>query len=114
VIFCIWLSDVLTAAHRTLSGIFFAKVRFQVEIEPAQEHRSLCPINLALEVFGDKWTLLIIRDMMFGGKRHFREMLKSEEHIASNILADRLTKLVKAGILTRTGDTASANRSHPN
>ena len=53
------------------------------------EHRSLCPINLSLELFGDRWSLLIIRDMMFGGKRPFRELLRSEERISSNILADR-------------------------
>ena len=51
-------------------------------------HRSGCPINLTLEVVGDKWSLLIIRDMIFGNRRHFRELLlKSEEGIASNILA---------------------------
>jgi DNA-binding HxlR family transcriptional regulator len=76
-----------------------------------EEHRSLCPINLALEVFGDKWTLLIIRDMIFGGKRHFREMLKSEEHIASNILADRLAKLVEQGIVTRAGDPSHRQKA---
>lgn len=66
--------------------------------------RSGCPINLGLEVFGDKWTLLIIRDVMFGGKRHFREFLASDEGISSNILADRLAMLVGTGILTRAED----------
>ena len=67
-------------------------------------HRSLCPINLALEVFGDRWTLLIIRDIMFAGRRHFRELLQSDEGISSNILADRLRMLVERGILTRADD----------
>lgn len=66
--------------------------------------RSGCPVNLGLEVFGDKWTLLIIRDMMFAGKRHFREFLASDEAISSNILSDRLAMLVEAGIVTRAGD----------
>lgn len=66
--------------------------------------RSGCPINLGLEVFGDKWTLLIIRDIMFAGKRHFREFLASDEGISSNILSDRLAMLVAAGILTRADD----------
>ncbi|KFC68544.1 Transcriptional regulator, HxlR family [Devosia sp. LC5] len=66
--------------------------------------RSGCPINLGLEMFGDKWTLLIIRDMMFAGKRHFREFLASDEAISSNILSDRLAMLVGAGIVTRAGD----------
>ena len=66
--------------------------------------RSLCPINLALEVFGDRWTLLIVRDLMFAGKRRFREFLQSDEHIASNVLADRLSLLVDSGVVTRSGD----------
>ncbi len=71
---------------------------------PPHEHRSLCPINLALELFGDRWTLLIVRDLMFGGKRHFREFLHSDEGIASNILTDRLNMLVQQGIVTRSDD----------
>jgi DNA-binding HxlR family transcriptional regulator len=71
---------------------------------PPNEPRSYCPINLSLEIFGDTWTLLVLRDMMFGGKRHFREFLESDEHISSNILADRLARLVDSGILTKSGD----------
>ena len=68
-------------------------------------HRSGCPINLTLEIVGDKWSLLVLRDIIFGGKRHFRELLtKSQEGIASNILADRLRTLVEQGILTRSSD----------
>ncbi len=66
--------------------------------------RSGCPINLSLEVFGDKWSLLIIRDMIFGGKRHFRELLRSQEGISSNILADRLKMLVEQRMLTKRDD----------
>jgi DNA-binding HxlR family transcriptional regulator len=66
--------------------------------------RSYCPINLGLEVFGDAWTLLVLRDLMFGGKRHFRELLQSEEGISSNILADRLKRLIDRDILSRTDD----------
>ncbi|WP_262899437.1 winged helix-turn-helix transcriptional regulator [Chryseosolibacter histidini] len=69
-----------------------------------EKHRSLCPINLSLEVFGDKWTLMIIRDIMFGGKRYFRELLQSEEKIASNILTDRLNMLEREGIISKTED----------
>lgn len=67
-------------------------------------HRSYCPINLSLEVFGDRWTLLVLRDMMFAGKRHFREFLQSDELIASNILAKRLELLVEQGIVTKADD----------
>lgn len=66
--------------------------------------RSGCPVNLGLEIFGDKWTLLIIRDLMFAGKRHYREFLASAEGISSNILANRLAMLVEQGILTRRDD----------
>src|SRR5690606_15350371 len=67
--------------------------------------RSGCPINLSIEVLGDKWSLVILRDMIFGGRRHFRELLTgSLEGIASNILADRLRRLVEAGVLTRADD----------
>src|SRR3954469_7390172 len=71
---------------------------------PAAEPRSYCPINLSLEIFGDTWTLLVLRDLMFAGKRHFRELLQSEERISSNILADRLARLVEHGLLTKSDD----------
>jgi DNA-binding HxlR family transcriptional regulator len=67
--------------------------------------RSGCPINLSLEVRGEKWSLLFIRDMMLGNRRHFRELLtKSEEGISSNILADRLKTLLDEKIITRVDD----------
>jgi DNA-binding HxlR family transcriptional regulator len=76
------------------------------------ECRSGCPINLTLEVVGDKWSLLVIRDMMFGNRRHFRELLnKSAEGIASNILADRLKRLVEQGIVTRAEDPSHRQRT---
>jgi DNA-binding HxlR family transcriptional regulator len=66
--------------------------------------RSGCPINAAVEAFGDRWSLLVLRDVMFGGRRHFRELQAgSEEGIASNVLADRLKRLVADGLLTRDG-----------
>jgi DNA-binding HxlR family transcriptional regulator len=68
-------------------------------------HRSGCPINLTLEALGDKWSLIVVRDIMFGGRRRFRELLTgSQEGIASNILADRLQHLVELGVLTRAAD----------
>ncbi|MPZ55103.1 MAG: transcriptional regulator [Rhizobiales bacterium] len=74
-------------------------------------HRSGCPINLTLEVVGDKWSLLIVRDMIFGNRRHFRALLtKSEEGIASNILADRLKRLTEQGIISRADDPSHAQK----
>ena len=67
--------------------------------------RSGCPINLTLEALGDRWSLIVIRDIMFGNRRHYRELLAgSLEGIASNILADRLKRLVAEGLLTRADD----------
>jgi DNA-binding HxlR family transcriptional regulator len=71
------------------------------------EGRSGCPINLAVEVLGDKWSLVVIRDMMFGNRRHFRELLQhSQEGIASNILAARLQRLTELGLVSRTPDAS--------
>lgn len=70
-----------------------------------QTHRSGCPINLTLEQLGDRWSLIVIRDVMFGNRRRYGELLEqSEESIASNILADRLKRLTGAGLLTRSPD----------
>lgn len=62
--------------------------------------RSGCPVSLALEIFGDRWSLLIVRDVMVRGYRTFQEFLQSGEGIASNVLAERLKRLRAAGILT--------------
>jgi DNA-binding HxlR family transcriptional regulator len=69
------------------------------------DQRSGCPINLTMEVLGDRWSLIILRDMIFGNRRHFRELLtQSLEGIASNILAARLKHLVEVGLLSRHDD----------
>ena len=76
------------------------------------EVRSGCPINLTLEVLGDRWSLIVIRDVMFGNRRHFRVLLtQSEEGIASNILADRLKRLVDSGLLTRSEDPSHKQKA---
>jgi DNA-binding HxlR family transcriptional regulator len=74
--------------------------------------RSGCPINLALETIGDRWSLIVIRDVMFGNRRHFRVLLnESEEGIASNILADRLKRLVEAGLLSKADDPSHKQKA---
>lgn len=79
---------------------------------PAQglERRSDCPISYSLDIFGDRWTLLVVRDLVFGGKRHFRDFLASPEGIASNILADRLKTLECCGIVSRHTDPEHASK----
>jgi DNA-binding HxlR family transcriptional regulator len=69
-----------------------------------RSHRSTCPISAALEVLGDRWSLLIVRDMMFGGARTYTDFLASDEGIATNILANRLSKLQASGIITGARD----------
>jgi len=64
--------------------------------------RSGCAINAAVEAIGDQWSLIVLRDIIFGNRRHFRDLLTlSDERIASNILASRLKSLVAEGLLTR-------------
>lgn len=64
--------------------------------------RSGCPINMTMELLGDRWSFVVLRDVMFGGRTRFRELLdNSLEGIASNVLASRLAKLTGAGLLTR-------------
>ncbi len=78
-------------------------------IRNSKNCRSNCPINFVLETFGDKWTLLIVRDLMFKGKSSYTEFLQSDEKISTNILADRLKKLEDNGIVEKS--VASDNRS---
>lgn len=69
-----------------------------------RQYRSGCPINFSLEMFGDRWTLLVIRDMLLMRKTTFGQMLASPEKIATNILAHRLRWLEKQKIITKSRD----------
>jgi DNA-binding HxlR family transcriptional regulator len=72
--------------------------------------RSLCPISLALDIFGDAWTLLIVRDLMFKGMNTFNAFLNAGEGIATNVLADRLARLEACGLIDKTRDPDDARR----
>ena len=72
--------------------------------------QSGCPVAYSLDVFGDKWTLVVIRDMLMVGKRHYGEFLESPERIASNVLADRLKRLEDAGIVSKETDPSSQSK----
>jgi DNA-binding HxlR family transcriptional regulator len=94
---CKW-SEQVNMTDCEVPSEFMADVRDRV-------HRSGCPINLAIEVMGDRWSLVLLRDVMFGDRHYFRELLAgSQEGIASNILADRLRRLVANGLLWRSDD----------
>ncbi len=73
-------------------------------------HASGCPIALSLDVFGDRWTLLVLRDLLFRGKRRFSEFAAAPEAIATNVLADRLRRLEQDGVVARHHDPADGRR----
>ncbi|QYJ04265.1 helix-turn-helix transcriptional regulator [Nocardioides panacisoli] len=78
----------------------------------AATQRSGCPINLTVELLGDRWTLLILRDIVFADRRHFRELLReSQEGLTSSVLADRVERLVDAGVLVREDDPSHRQKS---
>ena len=74
------------------------------------ERRSTCPIAFGLDAFGDRWSLLVLRDVIFEGKARFLEFAGSDERIATNVLADRLERLVDAGLLEKRPDGGDARR----
>jgi len=74
------------------------------------EVRSHCPINFTLEHFGDKWSFLIIRDLMFKGKRHYNEFLEAGEKVSTSVLGDRLKKLEEMGIISKGEDVVKKSR----
>jgi len=80
---------------------------------PKKRHpkrRSGCPLNASVEMLGDRWSLLILRDMMLRGFRTYRQFLASYEGIATNILADRLRKLQAHGIIAAKPDTSDGRK----
>jgi DNA-binding HxlR family transcriptional regulator len=76
----------------------------------AVKRRSGCPVSIGLETIGDRWSLLVVRDMMVRGLHTFKEFQNSAEHIATNVLADRLRKLQAAGIIFAEPDPEDGRR----
>jgi len=74
------------------------------------QRRSDCPISFALDIFGDKWSLLIIRDLLFKQKRRYGQFAGSEEKVSTNILADRLAKLEAEGLISKEPDPQSGRQ----
>ncbi|EDK72364.1 transcriptional regulator, HxlR family [candidate division TM7 genomosp. GTL1] len=73
--------------------------------------KSLCPINFTLEIFGDPWSLLIVRDMATLGKKTFSDFMDSEEHIGTSVLAERLAHLEKKGIIAKKPDEVDKRKT---
>jgi DNA-binding HxlR family transcriptional regulator len=78
--------------------------------KPGPKRRSECPLNASVEMLGDRWSLLIIRDMMLKGACTYKTFMECYEGIATNILADRLRKLVDYGIITTEPDPADKRK----
>lgn len=78
--------------------------------KPKKQRRSGCPLSVSLELFGDRWSLLIVRDLMVRALRTFREFQESGEGIATNVLADRLKKLEAAGIVGREAEESDGRK----
>src|SRR6266851_1016188 len=78
--------------------------------QASSKRRSGCPLNASVEILGDRWSLLIIRDMMLRGFRTYKEFLESYERIATNILADRLRKLIAHGIIAAKRDPSDGRK----
>lgn len=76
----------------------------------APKRRSECPLNASVEMLGDRWSLLIVRDMMLMGAQSYAELLANHEGIATNILADRMRKLVHDGIVTAKPDSSDGRK----
>ncbi len=81
-----------------------------MECSGGTNRRSDCPVNVALELLGDRWSLLIVRDLMFRGYRTYGQFLEADEGIATNMLADRLRKLVASGIITTVQEDADRRK----
>lgn len=77
---------------------------------PSRQPRSGCPIGIALDVLGDPWTLLIVRDLMFKGAKSFNDFLDAGEGIATNVLTDRLARLECNDIVSKVRDESDARR----
>ena len=78
--------------------------------EPNRKRRSGCPVSIALEIVGDRWSLLILRDLMVRGSKTFKDFEDAGEGIATNVLADRLRRLEAAGLLLRESEVGDGRR----
>ena len=78
--------------------------------DSAGRPRSNCPISYALEIFGDRWTLLVLRDLLFKSRNRYKELLAGGEGIATNVLSDRLKRLEQRGLIAKERDPADARQ----
>lgn len=86
------------------TACFLQVVSYTGGTDMSRSKRSHCPIAFALDIFGDKWSLLLLRDLLFKDKRRFVEFLAAEEAISTNILSERLARLEAEGLVTKSRD----------
>ena len=79
-------------------------------MDRTSQQRSICPLSYALEIFGDRWTLLVLRDLLLKSRCRYRELLACEEGIATNVLADRLKRLEQRGFIRKERDQQDARQ----
>lgn len=72
--------------------------------------KASCPVTYALEIFGDRWTLLVLRDIMIDARRRYKDLLSANPGIATNVLADRLKRLERRGLISRARDPMDARQ----
>jgi DNA-binding HxlR family transcriptional regulator len=122
----IWYTAVFAGSVNSRDENFYhqsesAEITFQLQVKicyrgnmpstkTSAKRRSGCPLNASVEMLGDRWSLLIIRDMMLRGFRSYKEFLESYEGIATNILADRLRRLEAYGIIVTERDSSDGRR----
>jgi len=82
----------------------------RLSVAAKSKHRSGCPVSVSLEIFGDRWSLLLVRDMMIRGFRTFKDFQNSGEGIATNILANRLRRLLAAGLIRAEAEKTDGRR----
>lgn len=85
-------------------------MQFSIFVSIKLKVRSHCPVNYALEHFGNKWYLLIIRDLIFKGKRHYNEFFESKEKVSTSVLGARLKRLEELGIIYKKDDHVKKSR----
>jgi len=90
--------------------LFYLFTILKVMTTSNQISRSSCPVSCALDILGDKWTLLVVRDLIFRRKQYFGDFQNSPEKIATNILSDRLKKLEECHVVSRRRDPANARK----
>lgn len=108
---CFLQVDTILYRHLFIASAFLSCKRSIMAKNKKADVWEGCPIRFGMGIFGDKWTLLIVRDLMFKGKKYYGEFTDPEEGISTNILADRLQKLGDQGIIQKKQDPSNLSKN---